>query len=133
MIDTRVSFLMILLISLIILLIGVIILQVFLSKRENKWAGLILPFSSFGVSLLVLFGVLMYFPATMTESLFVNGELIERTTSQIIPTTTIVGTAAFMFIIFNIPTAIYLAIYAICRDKHSKRRSLEKMRIQDLE
>ena len=123
----------ILLIFFVVICIGLIVLQVFLSKIENKWAGLILPFSSLGVSLLVLFGIIMLTPATMTETLFVNGELIERTTAQIIPTTTIVGTAVFMFIIFNIPTAIYLAIYAICRDKHSKRRNLEKMRIQDLE
>ena len=123
----------ILLIFFVVICIGLIVLQVFLSKIENKWAGLILPFSSFGISLLLFFGIIMFTTATMTETLFVNGELIERTTAQIIPTTTIVGTAVFLFIIFNIPTAIYLAIYAICRDKHSKRRNLEKMRIQDLE
>jgi len=35
-------------------------LQIFLSKKENKEAGLILPFISFGISLIAFFGILMF-------------------------------------------------------------------------
>ena len=118
---------------LIAITVGLIILQIFLSKRENKWAGLALPIISFSISLLAFFGSLMYMPATFTETLFIDGELIERTTGQVIPTSTIISTAIFTFLIFNIPTVIYLITYAICRDKHNKKRDLEKMRVQDLD
>ena len=118
---------------LIAFIVGMIILQIFLSKRENKWAGLVLPVISFSISLLALFGSLMYMPATFTETLFIDGELIERTTGQVIPTSTIISTAIFTFLIFNIPTVVYLITYAICRDKHNKKRDLEKMRVQDLD
>jgi len=118
---------------LIAFIVGMIILQIFLSKRENKWAGLILPIISFSISLLALLGAVMYLPATVTEFSFVNGELVEQTVTPFVPTSTIISTAIFTFLVFNIPTVINLIIYAVCRDKYSKKRDLEKMRIQDLE
>lgn len=46
-------------------LAGIVILQVFLSRRESKWPGLIMPIITFGFSLIVfmafvLFGVVSY-------------------------------------------------------------------------
>ncbi|MBK5246138.1 MAG: hypothetical protein JJE49_02540 [Peptostreptococcaceae bacterium] len=44
-----------------------------------------------------------------------------------------IAAAAPIFIISNIPTLIFLAIYFACRDKRKKNLELEKMSIQDLE
>ncbi|MDR2940815.1 MAG: hypothetical protein LBV08_10950, partial [Clostridiales bacterium] len=38
-----------------------------------------------------------------------------------------------IFLLFNIPTIILAAIYFACRGKHRRRKSLEKMNIQDLQ
>jgi hypothetical protein len=89
----------------------VILLQIFLSKKASKWAGLILPIITFCVSvILILFNVAN----------------IGTVASVIIAT---IG--AFMY--GNIPTAVLLAIYAACRGKRKRRRDLEKMSVQDLE
>jgi len=112
---------------------GVIILQVYLSKKENKWLGLILPFISFGISLMALLGVLLYSAATGTSTLISNGEIIEQTTTQIASASSIIFSAIYIFVLYNIPTGILLAIYASCRGKRNRQRALEKMSVQDLE
>lgn len=42
-------------------------------------------------------------------------------------------TVIAIFLIFNIPTLISLAIYFGCRQKFRKKKLLEKMNLQDLE
>ena len=94
------------------LLVGVIFLQIYLSKRESKWPGLVLPIISF------LFGLL--YPLNM-----------------IAPSDGV--TAGFIFqmilvwLLGNIPTIILLAIYFGCRGKQRRNKQLEKMNIQDLD
>ncbi|MBR7082211.1 MAG: hypothetical protein IKI49_05885 [Oscillospiraceae bacterium] len=90
---------------------GGILLQIFLSRKESKWFGLILPFITFAYSLLVL--------------------------SQIVKTDIMtwwntVGLIASTFFISNIPTIILLAIYFGCREKIKRKKAIEKMSIQDL-
>jgi ABC-type nickel/cobalt efflux system permease component RcnA len=118
---------------LLIVCAGLIILQIFLSKKEGKWPGLILPIISFGISLTVLAGILLFSAHTGTSTLMVNGEVVERTTSLISDMATIVGMAAYTFLLYNIPTVVLLAIYAACRGKRDKRRALDRMSAQDLE
>lgn len=90
---------------------GVIVLQIFLSKRESKWPGLVLPILAF------LFG--LSYPLYMVA-----------------PPEGI--TAGFIFQMIlgwlsgNIPTIIFLAIYEGCREKQRRNKQLEKMNIQDL-
>lgn len=83
------------LIILILILAAIIGLQIFLSKRENKWWGLILPILSF------LFAVLIV-PLNM-----------------MVPTTGVdmsyILTLILAFVIYNIPTIIFGIIYVICR------------------
>ena len=95
------------LIIFIIFLIGVICLQIFLSKKENKWLGLILP------SLNLLFSVLI--------SLLVVGE-----------SDSVIWQVFIAFLQINISTIILLIIYASCRDKVAKKNELEQMVIKDL-
>ncbi len=120
---------------LLVLILGAggICLQIFLSKKENKWAGLILPFVSFGVSIMALLGVLLFSAHMGTMTTTVNGEIVAQTTEQIASMSSIIGSAVYIFILHNIPTAILLAIYAACRGKRHRQRALEKMSVQDLE
>ena len=101
-------------VSLIVILAvcaGGIFLQIFLSRRESRWPGLILPLLTFLYSLLAAFSVIV----TDTMS---GWEIF-----------TVPATA---FITTNIPTIVLLAVYFWCREKMRRRRELEKMNIQDL-
>ena len=98
----------------VILLIfaGLVVLQVFLSKKESKGPGLILPIiflglSAFGVLNLVVVG---YQPAWQIAL-------------------TVLGTLFY----FNIPTLILLAVYFAVRIGRKKSKDIEKMNIQDLD
>ena len=93
------------LILMLVLLVGVPVLQVFLSRRENRWPGLLLPFLS---SLVMVCSVTAY------EGGIPWGPILAS------------------FVLGNIPTAVLLVIYAACREKFRKRSELDKTRIDDL-
>ncbi|MDR1320244.1 MAG: hypothetical protein LBK56_02300 [Gracilibacteraceae bacterium] len=99
--------------SLIVLLVfgaGGIWLQIFLSNKESKWPGLILPIITFCVSLIYVLNVVSV------------GEV-----------STVIAAMVSAFLFGNIPTAVLLAIYAACSGKRQRRRDLDKMSVQDLE
>jgi len=120
---------------------GIVVLQIFLSKKESKWPGLILPCISFGISVLAVLGILLFSAvtgtgATMGTTLIVDGEIVEQiehTVTQISSPGTVIATAVYVFLLYNIPTAVLIAIYAACRGKRNRKRALEKMSVQDLE
>lgn len=97
-----------LLVFLLVFIVGGILLQIFLSKRESKWPGLILPLLTFLYSLVMALSAVAY-----------NGG---------IPW----GAILASLILGNIPTVILLAIYFACREKFRKRSELDKMSIDDL-
>jgi glucan phosphoethanolaminetransferase (alkaline phosphatase superfamily) len=121
------------LIIFLVLCAGVIILQIFLSKKENKWAGLILPGISLFISLLGVMGIVLFSAHTGTQVTTVDGEIIEQAVNVFSPAAAIIGSAAYAFLLFNIPTVILIAIYTACRGKQKRQRDLEKMSVQDLE
>ena len=92
----------------IVFMVGGILLQIFLSRRESRWPGLILPLLSF------LYSLLMACSAVAYSEKIIWGPIL---------TSLILG---------NIPTVILLAIYAACREKRRKRGELDKMQIKDL-
>ena len=102
----RTSFVMILLLG---LLAGTILLQMFLSKRESKWPGLVLPAIAF------LYSVLMVLNVTAMET-----------------ARAVIASVLSVFIMGNIPTLILLAIYAACRSGRKKKAEINKMNISDL-
>jgi len=112
---------------------GAIVLQVFLSKKENKWLGLIMPIISFGISVLAMLGALFFTAFTGTQTLTVNGEIVETVVRHSGDMSAIIVSSIYVFLFWNIPTAILLAIYGGCRSKRNKQRALEKMSVQDLE
>ena len=95
---------MINLLILLLVIICVILLQIFLSRTESKWPGLVLPVLSFVCSLII--------PLNMIVA---NGVVL------------------LAWLIVNIPTVILLLVYFICREKYRKKNQMEKMKIQDLE
>lgn len=94
-----------------ILLVGSIMLQIFLSKRENKWFGLILP------TLNVIFSIM----AVLGMAFVVKPSIAE-----------IIIQAIMIFLVWNIPTVILIAIYFACRKKLKRKKEIDKMNIQDL-
>ena len=99
----------VLFVILIVFGVGGIVLQIFLSKRESKWPGLVLPIITF------LYSVVMVLNVFEMESM---GETIAAVLSVVI--------------LGNIPTLILLAIYFACRGKQKARSEMDKMLINDL-
>ena len=97
------------LIVVLVFLVLVILLQIFLSKKESRWPGLVLPIISFLFSFI--------YPLNMAIPP-VGGFFIA-----------LIGG----WLIANIPTYVLLAIYFACRGKYRKRKQLDKMNIQDLD
>lgn len=91
------------------LLVGGILLQIFLSKRESRWPGLILPAVTFLWSLVMLLSVAAY----------------DSLAQAVVP-------ILMVLILGNIPTAVLLGIYFACREKRRKRSELDKMKLSDL-
>jgi hypothetical protein len=114
-----------------------IALQIFLSRRESKWLGLILPFISFCFSLTALLGIAV--STTVRTGSFTTsetGEVAGRAAESVINAPVADGLPFMIlstFVIYNIPTAVLLLIYLACREKRKARRALEKMSVQDLE
>lgn len=94
---------------LLVLLVGTILLQIFLSKRESKWPGLVLPVIIF------LWSVLMVLNVTAMES-----------------TRAAIAAVLSVLIAGNIPALILLAVYFTCRSKIRRKSEVEKMHISDL-
>ena len=96
-------------IILLVFLVGTVLLQIFLSKRESKWPGLVLPAITFLYAIVLLLNM-------------------ARFVSMAHPVLAALG----VFLFGNIPTLILLAIYFACRSGRKKKRELDKMKINDL-
>lgn len=118
-----------------IVIAAVIALQIILSKKNNKWLGLILPIVSLLFSILLTFYTANYSTASITEhTISDDGTVIEREIYEKASTNGSVPLSAlFLFLFSNIWTIIFIAIYLVCRGKRRKENLLEKMSIQDLE
>ena len=97
---------------LVVLLVGSIVLQVFLSRRESPWPGLVLPGLSLLLSLIPLLNV-----AVLPGSGAGN----------------VLTALLLVFLLYNIPTLVLLVIHFACRGKYRRRREIDKMNAQDLE
>lgn len=132
---------MIAVLALILFLGGLIWLQIFLSNKQNKWLGLIIPLICLLFSLIPMLALPMYTTSTSTsvttttENITDGGLIFEASVTpqpQKPSVGSMVATAAPIFIISNIPTLIFLAIYFACRERRKKNFELERMNIQDL-
>ena len=98
----------VLMVVFLVFIVGGVLLEIFLARRESKWPGLVLPVLTLLSSLAMACNV-----AAIGDS-FPWGALLG---------TLVVG---------NIPTVVLLAIYVACREKQRKRSELDKMEIDDL-
>ena len=94
----------------LIIFVGAIAIQVFLSKRESKFLGLILPIISVLNSLIIVLNI--------------AGDAMTKTQILI--------ALVSAFLIGNIPTIILMAIYFGIREKLKIESELDKTRIKDL-
>ncbi len=122
---------------LLVFLAGSIWLQIFLSKKKNRWLGLIIPLICFMFSIMAVFSLGVYTNITIgsvTDTID-GSKLTEKTTilqSEKPTALSMLATAVPVFLITNIPTIIFSAIYFSCREKLKLRTELDKMNIQDL-
>ena len=102
-------FIIVSLIILLVFLVGIVLLQIFLSRRESRWPGLILPLMTFLCSLLG--------PLNVADTGSVSRNVL------LVAVTLLAG---------NIPTLVLLAIYWAAREKYRVRDQMEKMGKQDI-
>jgi hypothetical protein len=115
--------------------VGGTLLQIFLSKKESKWPGLVLPLLSLLIPLFALLAVAV-FSSSYTEIGVVmeNGVVTEQTApmKQSLETGALFAVSAYVVLLHSIPTIVLFAIYAACRGKRGRLRALDKMNVQDL-
>lgn len=97
------------LVFVLVVLVGGILLQIFLSKRESRWPGLVLPLLTFLWSLLG--------PLNVMDTGSVARNIL------LVLVTLLAG---------NIPTLILLAIYWAVREKRRVKDQIDKMKIDEL-
>ena len=102
-------FVIVSLLFLLVFLIGGVFLQIFLSKRESRWPGLVLPLLTFLWSLLG--------PLNVMDTGSVSRNVL---------------TVLVTLLAGNIPTLVLLAIYWAVREKRRVRDQIDKMKIDEL-
>ena len=128
------------LLVLIAIIALVIFIQVKLSRSENKFLGLILPIISFLLSISLAIGIASFAPATSTSSVTIEymedgeiGTVYEE--EEVVESEEQGGAYIGMFLVFltaNIPTVILGGIYVGERNKINTKKSIDKMKIEDL-
>lgn len=99
----------VLLVVFLVFIVGGVFLQIFLSKRESRWPGLVLPLLTFLWSLLG--------PLNVMDTGSVSQNIL---------------TVLVTLLAGNIPTLVLLAIYWAVREKRRVRDQLDKMKIDEL-
>lgn len=107
--DIAARFIIVFLLFFLVILVGGISLQIFLSKRESRWPGLVLPMLTFLWSLLG--------PLNLMDTGSVTQNIL------MVLVTLLAG---------NIPTLILLAIYWAVREKRRVKDQIDIMKIDEL-
>ena len=94
----------------IILMVWAVVLQMYLSRKPSRWPGLVLPIISFLFSLL--------YPLSMAD---MGGDR-----------SALIAQLLLVWLLANIPTFIFLAIYFSARGRLRRAREFERMDAQDL-
>lgn len=122
------------------ILVGIVALQVFLSRRKAWWPGLVMPVLSFLMSLLIVVGNFVFLSLSSTVS---GTQVVDEQTGAVVYQAqqvqqahdwTVGDTAQMgvLLLVSNIPTIVLLATYFLCRRSRKHKKQLDKMNIQDL-
>lgn len=103
------------------LLAVLVIVQIFLSKLNGRWPGLILPILTAAFSIVTGVGFVSYTSYLTTP---------EGTTTLLTADNLLALLSVLLYM--NIPTTLLLIIYFLCRAKHRQKKGIDKMNIQDL-
>lgn len=117
------------LIFLIAFVAAMIILQVYLSRRESKLPGLVLPAITFSGELFILLNVVTNVVMTSAADNAVGG--VDSYDVFVTVLNTVLNTVLTLLII-SMPTIVLLVIYFLCRRGMNRKKQIEKMNIQDL-
>lgn len=125
--------------SLILILIAVIKLQIFLSKKDSKLFGLIIPIVILAISLLLAFGGL---PTNQeietTQSITTEtGEIVEnsldaKTPTALVDNTLTVNGIIYTIISINAGNSVMLGIFFYCRHQKETHVELKRMKAKEL-
>lgn len=110
---------------LLLVSVGVIALEVYLSRRESKVPGLVLPAITFSGELFILLNVVTNVVMTSAADNAVGG------VDSYDVFVTVVNTVLTLLVI-SMPTIVLLVIYFLCRRGMNRKKQIEKMNIQDL-
>ena len=113
------------LIFLIAFVAAMIILQVYLSRRESTLPGLVLPAITFSGELFILLNVVTNVMMTSAADNAVGG------VDSYDVFVTVLNTVLTLLVI-SMPTIVLLVIYFLCRRGMNRKKQIEKMNIQDL-
>ncbi len=121
----------------ILLLIGIILMQVHLSRNKKILWGLLLPVIFFGISLYYTLGVTPISSEINTEMVVVEeGGVTEVLTDTNIENYLekefVVNSTLTTFCMGNVMTLILLLIFLYYRRKENRLKNLGKMQVKDL-
>lgn len=122
-------------ITIAILLISAVVLgEILLSKKSNKWLGLIIPFVGFLISIIIIIGYINWEPSAMKFADYYGSTLIHsfEISGNMLPPSTKIFNSFLFFLLLNIPTIIYLSIYVGFRKKMVSNLAISKMKLEDL-
>ena len=110
------------LILFILLMAGVVLLEMYLSRKPSRWPGLVLPgvtvlYSLLMVLAIVSFLISLIYPLSITNL----GDMAAA-----------IAQAVIVWVLANIPTAVLLAIYFAARRRVRRTREQNRMSAQDL-
>ena len=122
------------------ILVGIIALEVWLSRRKSRWPGLIMPIITFAASLLLVLGTVAFTRVggatseLQVEDAETCAVIYQEQRAEQAPDWTLGDTAqvGLLLLVGNIPTFVLLGAYYIGREKLRREKLLEKMNIQDL-
>lgn len=128
--------------SLILILIAVIKLQIFLSKKDSKLFGLIIPIVILAISLLLAFGGLptnqeIETTQSITTETTETGEIVEnsldaKTPTALVDNTLTVNGIIYTIIFINAGNSVMLGIFFYCRHQKKTHVELKRMKAKEL-
>ena len=125
-------------IILILILIAIIKLQIFLSKKDNRLLGLIIPIVIFASSLIFAFGFIPTHNKIETSQSVTTetGEIVEsssdKTSTALIDHSLTTASVVYTIVSINAVNVVMLGIYFYCRHKKNTHIELKRMRAKEL-